>query len=101
MQYPEGPSTLALPTAWNPIHIEFLPMRATASAHTATAGPAAASPLAASGMLNEAQWSQLIGRIASLPKPTVSVTPSSAAIRDPQAPPTNRGLGTGSQAAAG
>ncbi len=49
MQYPEGPSTLALPTAWNHIHIEFLPMRATASAHAATAGPAAASPLAASG----------------------------------------------------
>ncbi len=101
MHYPEGPSTLALPTAWNHIHIEFLPTRATASAHTATAGPAAASPLAASGILNEAQWSQLIGRIASLPKPTVSVTPSSAAIRDPQAAPTNRGLGTGSQAAAG
>ena len=101
MQYPEGPSTQALSSAWNHIHIEFLPGRATAGAHAATAGPAAASPLAASGELNEAQWSQLIGRIAALPKPTVSVTPSSAAIRDPQAAPTNRGLGAGSQTAGG
>lgn len=101
MQYPGAPSTQALPTAWNHIHLEFLaPVRATASAHAAAAsGPAAAAPLAASGVLNESQWSQLIGRIAALPKPTVSVTPSSAAIRDPQAAPTNRGLGAGSQTA--
>ena len=95
MQYPEAPSTQALSAAWNHIHIEFLPVRAAATASTAAAGPTAASPLAASGKLNEAQWSQLIGRIAALPKPTVSVTPSSAAIRDPQAAPTNRGLGAG------
>ncbi len=95
MQYPGAPSTQALATAWNHIHLEFAPVRATASAHTAAAGPTAASPLAASGELNEAQWSQLIERIATLPKPTVSVTPSSAAIRDPQAAPTNRGLGAG------
>jgi Transglycosylase SLT domain len=95
MQYPEAPSTQALSTAWNHIHLEFPPVRATASAHAAAAGPTAASPLAASGELNEAQWSQLIERIATLPKPTVSVTPSAAAIRDPQAAPTNRGLGAG------
>jgi hypothetical protein len=64
-------------------------------AHVAAAGAAAASPLAVNGHLNEAQWSQLFGRIAALPKPVVSVTPSSAAIRDPQAAPTNRGLGAG------
>jgi hypothetical protein len=98
MQYPEAPSTRALPTAWNHIHVEFAPVRATASAHAAAAGPSAASPLAASGELNEAQWSQLIERIATLPKPVVSVAPSSAAIRDPQAAPTNRGLGAGGAA---
>jgi hypothetical protein len=101
MKYPEASSTEALPAAWNHIHLEFLPVRATAAAHVAAAGPAAASPLAASGELNEAQWSQLIGRIAALPKPKVSVTPSSAAIRDPQAAPTNRGLGAGGQTAGG
>jgi hypothetical protein len=95
MQYPEAPSTRALPTAWNHIHLQFPPVRATASAHAAATGPSAASPLAASGQLNDAQWSQLIERITTLPKPTVSVTPSSAAIRDPQAAPTNRGLGAG------
>ena len=72
MRYPEAPSTEALPAAWNHIHLEFLPVRATAAAHVAAAGPAAASPLAASGDLDEAQWSQLIGRIAALPKPKVS-----------------------------
>ncbi len=95
MKYPETSSTEALPTAWNHIHLEFLPVRATAAAHIAAAGPAAASPLAANGALDEAQWSQLIGRIAALPKPKVSVTPTSAAIRDPQAAPTNRALGAG------
>ncbi len=95
MKYPESSSTEALPTAWNHIHLDFLPVRATAAAHVATTGAAAASPLAASGALDEAQWSQLIGRIAALPKPKVSATPTSAAIRDPQAAPTNRALGAG------
>ncbi len=99
MKYPAAPSTQALPAAWNHIHLEFLPVRAAVRAHVATAGATAASPLAVSGDLNESQWSQLIGRIAALPKPTVSVTPSSAAIRDPQAAPTNRGLGASGAAA--
>ena len=99
MQYPEAPSTQALAAAWNHIHLEFPPVRAAAAAHAAAAGPTAASPLAASGELNQAQWSQLIGRVAALPKPRVSVTPSSAAIRDPQAAPTNRGLGARGTAA--
>ena len=95
MKYPEASSTEALSTAWNHIHLEFLPVRAAASAHVAAGASAAASPLAASGDLDEAQWSQLIGRIAALPKPKVSVTPSSSAIRDPQAAPANRELGAG------
>jgi hypothetical protein len=101
MEYPEAPATEALPDAWNHIHLEFLSVRAAVSAHAAAAGPTAAAPLAASGELNEAQWSQLIGRIAALPKPTVSVTPSSAAIRDPQAAPTNRGLGASGRTVGG
>jgi hypothetical protein len=93
MRYPGVPATQALTAAWNHIHIEFLPAPPSATAHAAAAGPTAAAPLAATGELNGAEWSQLIERIATLPKPTVSVTPSSAAIRDPQAAPTNRGLG--------
>jgi hypothetical protein len=92
MKYPEAPSTEALPAAWDHIHIDFLPPHP-AMAHAAATGPSAAAPLAVTGDLSEAQWSQLIARIAALPKPTVATAPSSAAIRDPQAAPTNRGLG--------
>ncbi len=95
MKYPEAPTTQALPSAWDHIGIDFLPPRP-ATANTATAHGAAspaASPLAATGDLNEAQWSQLIGRIAALPKPVVAAKPSATAIRDPQAAPNNRDLG--------
>ncbi len=92
MKYPEAPATQALPSAWDHVYIDFLPRRP-ASAHAASTHAATASPLTVTGDLNEAQWSQLIGRIAALPKPTVATGPSSTAIRDPQAAPTNRGLG--------
>ena len=91
MKYPEAPTTQALPSAWDHIYIDFLPRPA--SAHTARARAAASSPLTVTGNLSGAQWSQLIGRIAGLPKPTVAAGPSSTAIRDPQAAPTNRELG--------
>ncbi len=92
MRYPEAPTTQALPSGWDHIHIDFLPPRP-AAAHAAAASPTASSPLAVTGDLSEAQWSQLIERIAALPKPTVAAGPSTAAIRDPQAAPTNRELG--------
>ncbi len=91
MKYPEAPTTQAVPSAWGHIYIDFLPRPA--RAHTANARAATASPLAVTGNLNQAQWSQLFGRIAALPKPTVAAGPSSTAIRDPQAAPTNRELG--------
>ncbi len=100
MSYPEDPSTHALSSAWDHIHIAFLPPHP-AVARAAASGPGAAAPLAVTGDLSEAQWSQLIGRIAALPKPTVAAAPSSAAIRDPQAAPTNRGLGARGLAAGG
>jgi Transglycosylase SLT domain len=92
MKYPEAPATQALPSAWDHIYVDFLPRRPV-SAHAASARAAATSPLTVMGALNGAQWSQLIGRIAGLPKPTVATGPSSTAIRDPQAAPTNRELG--------
>ncbi len=91
MKYPEAPATQAVPSAWGHIYIDFLPRPA--SAHTASARAATVSPLTVMGNLNQAQWSQLIGRIAALPKPTVAAGPNSTAIRDPQAAPTNRELG--------
>ncbi len=91
MKYPEAPTTQAVPSAWGHIYIDFLPRLA--GAHTARARAATVSPLTVMGNLNQAQWSQLIGRIAALPKPTVAAGPSSTAIRDPQAAPTNRELG--------
>jgi hypothetical protein len=93
MKYPQAPTTQALATAATHIHVEYAPVAAAVHAHAAAAGPSAAAPLAASGQLSGAQWGQLIQRIGALPKPTVSLIPSSSAIRDPQAAPTNRGLG--------
>jgi Transglycosylase SLT domain len=99
MKYPEASTTEALPAAWDRIHIDFLPPRH-AVAHASATGPAAAAPLAVTGDLSEAQWSELIKRIATLPKPTIAIAPSSAAVRDPQTPaqtPAERGLGGGGQ----
>jgi soluble lytic murein transglycosylase-like protein len=93
MRYPEAPTTEALPSAWEDIQVDFLPLHKRVSAHAAAAGPTAASPLAVTGDLNAVQWGQLFVRIAALPKPTVAAGPSSAAIGDPQAAPTSRDLG--------
>ncbi len=90
MQFPEASTTQALPSAWDHLYIDFLPRP---SAHATRARAAASSPLTVTGSLSGGQWSQLIGRIAVLPKPTVAAGPSSTAIRDPQAAPTNRELG--------
>lgn len=92
MRYPEAPTTQALPSGWDHIHIDFPPPRS-APAHAAAAHAASAAPLAMTGDLSAAQWSQLIERIAGLPKPKVAAAPSKAAIGDPQAAPTNRELG--------
>jgi hypothetical protein len=91
MEYPHAPSTLAHTADWNRIRIAFGAVTASTRAKAARHGP---SPLAVGGTsLSRAQWDRLISRIAAIPQPTVTVTPSSSAIRDPQAAPTNRGLG--------
>jgi hypothetical protein len=104
MKYPEASNTLALPDHWNHIHVGFRPVGSAptpapgatdAAAHSAgKAGQPAPSPLAVTPELSAAQWDQLIARIATLQQPTVSAKPSSAAIRDPQAAPTNHDLGS-------
>ena len=97
MEYPHADNTFARAGDWNRIRIGFGPIAASAhaaSAHAASGGAGQiASSLAASGSLNAGQWNQLVDRIAALPQPTVSTKPSSSAIRDPQAAPSNRALG--------
>jgi membrane-bound lytic murein transglycosylase B len=104
MQYPGASNTLSLPDHWNHIHVGFrvagakVPLSpgaaAAAVAHSAASGQVAPSPLAVSGELSSAEWNGLMTRIAALPTPVVAVKPNSAAIRDPQAAPGNRDLGT-------
>ncbi|HWY90789.1 MAG TPA: hypothetical protein VNY31_08975, partial [Solirubrobacteraceae bacterium] len=95
MRYPGAPSTLARADHGDYVEIAFRPAphpaslksaTATAVAHPAGAGQIAPAPapVAIVGELSVAQWEQLIGRIAALPKPNVAVKPSSAAIPDSQ-----------------
>jgi soluble lytic murein transglycosylase-like protein len=95
MHYPEVATTLARATEWNHIHIGFGALAPrSGAARSATARAAKSSSSAAVGAsLSPAEWSQLMDRVAALPQPPVAVKPSSAAIRDPQAAPSNRGLG--------
>ncbi len=102
MKYPSAQNTLALPDHWNHIHIGFRPVGATVgitpaaaakAAHSAAAGHTAPSPLVVTGDLSPSQWNQLIARIGALPTPTVTDKPSAAAIRDPEAAPSNHDLG--------
>ncbi len=97
MEYPHASNTFASTADWNRIRIGFAPVAA-ASAHAARAQKTESS-FASSGSINPDQWNQLIARIAALPQPKVTAKPSAAAIRDPQAAPTNRGLGARGPAA--
>jgi membrane-bound lytic murein transglycosylase B len=111
MRYPGAPSTLARADHGDYLEVVFRPAPHAAglkpSTTAALAGPAgpgqtppAPAPVAIVGELSVTQWEQLIGRIAALPKPTVAVKPSSAAIPDSQGPAgkaqTAPGAGAGS-----
>ena len=103
MRYPDAANTLATRAHSNMVLIGFRPSPAAAApipgaaakaAHSAAAeGQTASAPFVSSGILTLTQWNELLARIGSLPAPTVAAKPSSAAIRDPQAAPNNRGLG--------
>jgi Transglycosylase SLT domain len=103
MKYPGAPSTIARADHGDFIEIEFLPPVGTLApnpkltanvAHTAVTHRAASSPAALQSQLSANQWQRLITRIGTLPVPKVPTKPSSAAIRDPQAPKSNNELGT-------
>jgi hypothetical protein len=102
MKYPYAANTLATRAHANAIQITFQPSavalgrsgaKAAKAARNSAAGRTATSPLQASPTLSLAQWNELLARVAAIPAPKVAAKPTSAAIRDPQAAPSNRGLG--------
>jgi membrane-bound lytic murein transglycosylase B len=111
MEYPEAKNTLATRTHSNAIQIDFPPVAPTATAltpakaakaaHAATSSKTAPAPFVASPSLSLTQWNELLTRIGALPAPNVAAKPTSAAIRDPQAAPNNRGLGAAPPASGG
>jgi hypothetical protein len=113
MRYPGAPSTLARPDHANDVEIDFAPVRghtpglkgaatSAGSPGTGAAPPAPMpTPVVVSGELTPAQWDQLIARIALLPSPKVSITPSAAAVRDSQALASSSGAGAQPQGGGG
>ncbi len=98
MHYPGAPSTLARADHGDYLEIAFRPtphaaaLKSSATAAVAAApvaGQGAPAPVAVVGELSAAQWEQLVGRIAGLPRPTVAVKPSSGAIPDGPSPAGN------------
>ena len=110
MKYPDAADTLATRAHSNAVQIDFQPLAAALGltptktakvAHSAKAGKTALSPFVASPTLSLAQWNELLTRVAAIPAPKVAAKPTSAAIRDPQAAPSNRGLGLSKPASSG
>ncbi len=101
MRYPGAPSTIAAADYSNYIKIELA--NAPGASASKVAGAKAKSAKAASSktataatdvVLGTSEWQRLVGQIGSLSSPKLSSKPSASAIRDKQAAPNNRGLGT-------
>jgi len=54
--------------------------------------------VAGGASLSLTQWNELLTRVGAIPAPKLAAKPTSAAIRDPQAAPSNRSLGSSSPA---
>jgi hypothetical protein len=102
MKYPDAANTLATRAHANAVQIDFQPSvaalgltgaKAAKAARSSASGKAAPAPFVASPSLSLAQWNGLLARVGAIPAPKVAAKPTSAAIRDPQAAPSNRGLG--------
>jgi membrane-bound lytic murein transglycosylase B len=107
MKYPAAANTLATTAHPDAIQIDFQPTAAAlastpkgaAKAARAAAAKTATSPFVASGTsLSLTQWNELLTRIGAIPAPKLAAKPTPAAIRDPQAAPSNRSLGSSSSA---
>jgi hypothetical protein len=102
MRYPDAANTLATTAHPDAIQIDFqpaaaalasTPKAAAKAARAAAAGKTAPSQLAGATSLSLTQWNELLTRVGAIPAPKLAAKPTSAAIRDPQAAPSNRGLG--------
>jgi soluble lytic murein transglycosylase-like protein len=102
MKYPGALSTIAAADYSSYIKIELARKARTAAASKVAAGNAtgaaaagsSTAPAAANVVLNTTEWQRLVGQLGSLQSPKLSRKPSASAIRDKQAAPSNRGLGT-------
>ena len=104
MKYPAAANTFATTAHADAIQIDFQPTAAAlastpkaaaraAARATAAARKTASAQLAGATSLSLTQWNELLSRIGAIPAPKLAAKPTSAAIRDPQAAPSNRGLG--------
>jgi membrane-bound lytic murein transglycosylase B len=112
MKYPDAANTLATRAHAEAVQIDFQPQtaalgltgaKAAKAAHAGASGKTktAPAPFVASPSLSLTQWDALLARIGAIPAPKVAAKPTSAAIRDPQAAPSNRGLGSSKPASGG
>ncbi len=100
MKYPGAPSTLAAPDYATYIKVE-LGAKTPAVAASKTVGAKGAHTASVHGstapanlVLDTAEWQRLIGQVGALQPVKLLRKPSESAIRDKQAAPGNRGLGT-------
>ena len=106
MQYPGAANTLATTAHADAIQIDFQPTAAALASTPKAAAKAAraaaktaTSPLVAGGTsLSLTSGTNCSTRVGAIPAPKLAAKPTSAAIRDPQAAPSNRGLGSSSPA---
>jgi hypothetical protein len=102
MKYPGAPITIAAADYSSYIKIEFVgnvqgaatsKVAGVNAKSAATVSSKTATP-AVDVVLGTTEWQRLVGQIGSLRSPKLSSKPSTSAIRDKQAAPSNRGLGT-------
>jgi membrane-bound lytic murein transglycosylase B len=104
MKYPAAANTFATTAHADAIQIDFQPTaaalastpKAAAKAARAAAGKTASAQLSGATSLSLTQWNELLTRVGAIPAPKLAAKPTSAAIRDPQAAQSNRGLGSSS-----
>jgi hypothetical protein len=106
MKYPGAPSTVAEPDHSTFIQIELAKRVSAGASSKAGSAKIASSPSTSSTVtsstvstlanpvLNTIEWQRLMAQLGGLQAPKVSRKPSALAIRDKQAAPGNRGLGT-------